>query len=268
MHNDLTILLPEPDSYKDIVLFFDSLLKKAWPDCPYPIFWMNEEESINSQQIKAVNCGGGNPQAFCGRILDGIHYTDTKWVMIWVSDFLPTAKIDTTDIEMVLTYMEENDIKYCDLKKIPRIRMKKDKSSHYFYIENEFSPYNISIGFCVFEAAYLEEMIRDRNWTGWQLENYGMILSSEGRNSACAYCNKNIGHIVHLMARGRLLPSAVRKLERYGFSVSSLSRDILPKREEIRRGIRAICGYLCPIKLRKIAKIAMGKLGVQYGSKY
>lgn len=264
---DLTILLPEPDSYKDIVLFFDSCLEKAWPDCPYPIFWMNGEETIDSPRIQAMNCGG-NPLAFCGRVLDGVNHAGTKWVLIWTSDYIPTIRIDTADIEAVLNYMSNNDIKYCDLKKIPKLRMKKDISEPHFYRENEDSPYNISICFCIFQASYLKELIQDRNWTGWQLEDYGMKLSSEGKNTACAYYDKNIGRTVHLVTQGKLIPSTMRKLRKCGFDTSSLQRELLPREVEVRQKARKILGYICPTRLRKLAKITMSRFGIQYGSKY
>lgn len=265
---DLTILVPEPDSYKDIVLFFDSCLKNTWPDCPYSIYWMNEKETIDSPRIKAINCGDGNPLAFCGRLLDGIHFAGTRWILLWCSDFLPTKRINTGDIEIVLNYMEQNDINYCNLKKVPKLRMKQDKTSPHFYKEDENSAYNISIGFCIFKAVYLEDMIQDRNWTGWQLENHGMMLSSEGRNFACAYYDKNIGNTLHLVSQGRLIQSTVKKLHKYGIDTSLLHRSLLPKIEENRRKVRTVCGYICPTRLRKYVKMIMGKLGVKYGSRY
>ena len=83
MSVNYAILLPEPDSYKDIVLLWARCFHTYWPDCPAKVYWTNEEETIiDDDRIIPVHYGAGNPTAFCGRLLKGIEAAGTEYVLI------------------------------------------------------------------------------------------------------------------------------------------------------------------------------------------
>lgn len=268
MSRNLTIILPEPDSYKDIVIIFERQLAKIWADCPYQIIWANEKEYLNSSIIKTLNCGTGNPTAFCGRIISGIKEAQTKYILIWVADMLPTKRIDSRDIEEVLLYMDVHGCNYCDLKKSSTKNMTKDSNTAYFYKMRPTSPYNISTGFCIFNSKYLISLIKDSNWTGWQLENYGMYLSSIGENNGCVYYDKNIGNMVHLMTKGKIIMSNKKKLLQNGVNLDGLNREQLSIKSQFLGWVKYKLGVACPVKIRKNMKKALSLIGIKFESQY
>lgn len=265
MSVNYAILLPEPDSYKDIVLLWARCFHTYWPDCPAKVYWTNEEETIDDDRIIPVHYGAGNPTAFCGRLLKGIEAAGTEYVLVWVADYLPSIRITNDEVETVLNYMKRKQMRYCKMaKSSPIQQMSKDYENPYFYHMDADRPYNISVTFCFFEASYLIELIQDPNWSAWQLEQHGLILSSQSKNTKCCYFDRDIGRTVHLVRKGKLYPDACKVLQKCGIDLSSVHREILSQKDVIVDKIKGVISRKCPIKLRKTIK----KIGKFFGFRF
>lgn len=261
------ILLAEPDSYRDIVCLFGKCLEKNWHDHP-PVVWANEEDAARVNEFQIINCGGGNPAAYCGRILKGLKAVNTGYVLLWTADYIPTKQIQSDEINEVLNYMESHGMKFCKLSKIKTSKMTRDKNSPHFYHMKASKPYNISITFGIYEAEYLKSLIKDSNWTGWQFENYGLFLASQNKNDKSIYFDKNIGETVHLVMKSKLIPSAVKELNEKGIDTSCINRPFLSAKEIRSVKVRKFLGSLCPHKLRRVIKKIACRLGIKTVTQY
>lgn len=263
----LSIVLVEPDSYKDVVELYLKCLRQNWKDCPYPIYWANQTESLNDDSVHVINAGG-DPRHFCGRLLKAIDSADTKWTLFSNADMILTRVVDTKDIKEIVDYLDTHNGKYCCLKKITKFRMKSDPTNHHLYHMNSNRAYNVGLTFGIFETDYLRSLIKDPCWTGWQAEEYFLQLASQGKNDKSYYCDKNIGRVVHLLCKGRLIPSGKRKITKSGIDLSSLQRETLSLKDSIIEAGKRFVSAICPIRFRKTLKKIIGMTGYKFISKY
>lgn len=264
---DLSIVLAEPDSYKDIVELYISCLKQNWKDCPYPIYWANQSEKLDDEDVHVLNVGG-DPQYLCGRLLATINCVKTKYILFSVADMILTKPVKTKEINVILNYLDKVGGKYCLLKRSTRLRMKADPIHTHFYHINANKPYNVGLTFGIFESDYLRNLIKDPRWTGWQFEEYCLQLAHQAKNDKSYYYDKNIGDVVHLISKGKFIPSAKRKIKRCGIDVSSLHRETLSWYESIIESGKRLITKICPIKLREPLKRIISKTGFKFSSKY
>ena len=267
MNDKLMILLAEPDSYRDIVCLFEKCLEKNWHDHP-PVVWANEEDTARVNEFQIINCGGGNPAAYCGRILKGLEALNTEYVLLWTADYIPTKQIPSDEINEVLGYMESHGMKFCQLSPKKKSKMTRDKSSPHFYHMKASRPYNISITFGIYEVEYLKSLIKDENWTAWQFENYGLFLANQNQSDKSIYFDKNIGETVHLVMKSKLIPSAVKELHEKGIDTSCINRPFLSAKEIRSAKAKKLLGSLCPQKLRSAFKKIAHRLGIKTVTQY
>lgn len=263
----LSIVLAEPDSYKDVVELYVSCLKQNWKDCPFPIYWVNQSEKLEGENVHVLNVGG-DPKFFCGRLLAAINSAKTKYILFSAADMILTKPVKTKEINEILNYLETVGGKYCLLKKVIKIHMKADHEYPHFYHMNADRPYNVGLSFGIFEADYLRKLIKDPCWICWQFEQYCLQLSRQGKNDRSYYYDKNIGDVVHLISKGKFIPSAKRKIKRCGIDISSLHRETLSWFESIIESGKRLITKICPIKLREPLKRIISKTGFKFSSKY
>ena len=263
----LSIVLVEPDSYKDIVELYLNCLKQNWKDCPYPIYWANQEEHLDDDLIHVINVGG-DPLHFCGRLLKVINIVNTEWTLFSNADMILTNQVETDEINELLNCLDKRGGLYCCLKKIPKTRMKADPEYPHIYHMASNRAYNVGLTFGIFKTDYLRSIIKDPCWTGWQCEEYCLQLACQGKNDKSYYYDKDIGRVVHLLCKGKLIPSGKREIIRYGIDLSSLKRETLSRKESIIEAGKRFVSAICPIKLRKPIKKLISIMGYEFISKY
>lgn len=257
---NITILLPAHDSYKDIVEIWCNEKNKIWPQCPYEIKWCNGKETIEDKFVEVINTK--EDAGFCERVLIALEKIKTKYVILWVEDFIITDSINTEILESIVQYMDMNAYKHCRLFKGSHKNTKKTSIDN-LYICNSNKPYAVSINVGIFEKEYLKDIISECS-TGWELENRFLEKAFKGEIVDCLYHDGNLGGLVHLVQQGQILPFALRfsKLD-YHFD-----RPIMKLRKQIKYSILTLISKVFPMKFRKYMKTLLSHIGIRTITKY
>lgn len=264
--NKLSIIIPGHDSYKDIVNLYMSLLNKNWVDCRYNIYWSNCVEKSDYENLNVIN--NGNDATFSRRLLNALINIETKYVLMNVEDFLYTKVINSEEIEDILNIMEKSNYIFCKLSPDNNYKRDRDNANDYTYHSRNDRPYGLCINSGVFNREYLISIIPNENWNAWELENYWLKLAKEGKCNGCIYDDRDVLNLVHLIEKGKMIPSSIKIISSLGIDIAFINRPIQTKKEVYRSKLISIFGEKCPNKIRVVIKKILNKSGIRTTTKY
>lgn len=264
MDQELSIIIPAHDSYKDVVLLWCEALNKVWKECPFKIIWANCEEKLFEQNVEVINVG--SEVSFAKRLKHGIQYANTKYVLVWVEDYILTNKIDPNELYDLISIMEREECVHTRLFKGSKRGSQLLDERCKLYTCNRNKPYAISINYGLFDASYLLSILQDE-WSGWDIERYFLDLSAKYENPKCLYSDKDIGKVVHLVQKGKIIPEAEKKLELLNLDLLKNKREEMTLKECILYNLTTFFSQNTSPKLRKKIKKIVQLFGVKFVTK-
>ncbi len=263
--SSMAVVVPGPDSYKDVLLVYEQAMKKYWK-AGNAVYWFNEEEHLDDGFIQVVNNGQGT--SWCKRLKNATELLDVDYILLWLEDIIPTVEIEADDVNEIIQYMDDYGVQYCQLRHTNTTKMKRDtKHPHIWHISPN-KPYCISLTVSIFKREYLNSLIINDDWMGWDLENYGLQLASQKKLNNCIYDDRDVGETVHLITKAKMYPDVAKQLAISGFDLSGIHRDFVPQNWDHRNHIKAIIGRHFPVRLRKFGKRCAKALGFDVVTDY
>ena len=106
----VSILVSSCDAYSDAWLPFFTLLKKYWPDRPYPVY-LNTERKVVPEvagiPVISLNCFSKNA-TWSARLIHALRQIHTKYVIFFLEDFFLLEPVDGKEIDRCIELMEQN----------------------------------------------------------------------------------------------------------------------------------------------------------------
>ncbi len=266
--NAMSIVIPAHDNYKEIVELYVRALRKNWADCPFEVIWSNGEESLDDGNVKVINCGLN--ASFCQRVLRALEEADTEYILLTIEDLIISDKVDNNDIELILKVMQEKKYNFCKIgRSMLYKRVPSDPDYPFVKIADPDLPYGLSINCGIFKFDFLKEIIKNDEWSPWELENYCLLLTKEKKLKGCIYDSRDILHIEHLISKGKIIPTGEKNLKKNGIDInlsSKWQRQTL--KERLRCAFIGKMSVLVPKNMRESAKKVASKIGIKTTSKY
>lgn len=264
--SSLAILIPAHDSYQDVLKLFCEQKNKFWNKCPYNIYWSNcEQKIIKDSDIQIIN--NGMDASFSKRIKNALEKIDSKYILLILEDFIISDIVDNERISEIIKIMDVNKYNYCGItSKISKRQITKTNYVDIYEIDSN-KPYGLSINVGIFKKDYLYDLIIDDNFSGWQLEDYFLELAKENKNEHCICDVSNPLCVVHLIDKGKIIPSAKKELEQKNIKLS-INRPSLPVSYVIKKYITGVFSSVVPMSSRVYIKKGLSKLGFKFVTKY
>lgn len=121
--NDCTIVVNSCDAYEDLWLPFFTLLKRRWPDCPYPVLLNTESREFHLDGLdirRAALQGAPASLSWSDRLRQTLKQVDTPFVLLLLDDFFLESPVDTERFAQCLAWMK-NDAKLACFSFVPTI---------------------------------------------------------------------------------------------------------------------------------------------------
>lgn len=144
-------------------------------------------------------------------------------------DFISKA-VSNNEIDSLLTYCYENEIKYVRLYKRHNKELRKYKTTlkHLYYC-NKKARYCRSLMANIWHKEEYLKLIENDNIDGWEIEKQWLneaLTSKKGCFKDYCYYSNNPLHIVHAVAKGKWIRSAYRFARRNGIPKDMLSQRL------------------------------------------
>lgn len=112
MHN-MAIVGTFYDGYYDLWEDFLNLLTYYWPDCPYPVYIVNDMKELNfDKKYNVTVYHAGENAKYSQRVQTALREIEAEYYLLLLEDFFIGEKLQASVLEDILTFMKENDAKY------------------------------------------------------------------------------------------------------------------------------------------------------------
>ena len=221
-NNRLSIYVSSPDSYSDVLAVFIKGFRKYWSDCPYELILTTN--SITYEGITCI-CNYKTGDGWVDRTLEALPKIHTKYILLLCDDIIISHNVNNKNIEMILDYMENHNIKFCRLNPLSHGEVIKELPILRKVYKN--TPYAVNLQVGIFSKEYFEELLGDGSLSAWAIENK---INAQASNARAEYFNDIVSTsqvvvpFIHGVYKGKWINSSIKMLKKRGLWIESTER--------------------------------------------
>lgn len=227
---DCALLVLSCDAYADLWPPFFTLLRRNWPDCPFPIYLGTGEASQAPAGVIVLRSDGGKDWSRC--LLNYLDALPQSHVLLMLDDFFLRDLVLNEEILYCLRFAQIR--KAIQLRLIPRPkptdRLTNEKN---IGISTPGSPYRLSTQAAIWDRRELRALLRE-NESIWEFEHNGNLRATEqggGFYSVWRPVLPYAGWFAHhVVEKGRWLPHEKWIFLRQNVGCNFSCRRTLPAR--------------------------------------
>lgn len=229
---DMALVIIGYDPYKDVWNHYFRLLKKYWPDNPFPVYLVNNEDpGIEYEGVTVINCG--NDAEWSRKAQIATQKVKEKYICLLLEDFFTRDYVETEKVLKALRFIKEKDIKYYKLTTFSKFNTPRYENYKFLYTIPKNKPYGISLQAAIWEKDFLVDKLGTDNYNAWTFEKDR--LDEETKDSSplehCVYDSRNILQIEHTIVQSMYLPPAIRYYKSIGYDIDLKERAMMDKKQ-------------------------------------
>lgn len=170
---ELSILVYSCYKNSDMWSIFLTLFQKYWRDCAYRLILLTDKLGGRHEEYAfddIVVCDSN----WYDMLMAGIQRAGTKYVMLWMDDYLLCDYIWNQDIEYYLGMTKKFQAANMRLVESPTIPAETFSKDHRFHYYCPGTAYSFSTQVGIWSAEFLKKNIRPE-WSAWDFERIGSI---------------------------------------------------------------------------------------------
>ena len=171
--SDLSIIVYSCWKNREMWNIFSQLFEKYWKDCPYHLILLtdryNEKEIESDLVFKSIIVFDNTWGNMIKRAIDECN---TKYVMLWMDDYLLCDYINTEDILKQLERAKEYHAGNLRLIEEPKCNNLYQNQKYIGIYSYRVRTLSLQIG--IWDVGFLNNIIQD-NWSAWDFERIGSI---------------------------------------------------------------------------------------------
>jgi len=225
------VLVSSCDAFNDCWDPMIYSLKKFWPDCPFPIYFISNYLKILDEKINFVNVG--KDLAFSSNLRYAIQKLDCDYIIYFQDDYFLIDYVNSNAIKNHIIHCNENNIDFLKIHANDFLLRDNNRISESDYCTNPINiRYSINTSVAVWKKCTLEKLCIE-GYSGWDWERHiisfinqnKIEINSEMLHSSC-YKDKSIITLPGgAVAKGRWTQKGIIFLRENGFN------DLVKKRE-------------------------------------
>ena len=261
----MTIFISSPNEYSDVFDVFYKFYEKNLKDCSFPIVLATNTNEKEYEGIKVYR-NGITGDSWTSRAIPVLREINTKYILVMCDDLF-VEELNESKLNSVLSYMDEHDVNFCRIA--PLKKGKKALKNPKLRKVKKNLPYGINLQIGIYNREYLLEMLGDGTKSAWQIESDLVEATLNAKNEYfddVIACGEPVVRFIHGVVKGQWLPSALRKIEKYGINVVG-ERKVMSRSQERKIAVKGAIGALMPVKMRYVVKKLLGKCGVKFATK-
>lgn len=94
---DAAVLIVSCDKYADVWPPMLELLRRHWPDCPYPIYLGANHQTVTDPRVRSILIG--DDPGWAAGVREMLRRVDSEYIILLLEDFFLTAPVDTVRIQ-------------------------------------------------------------------------------------------------------------------------------------------------------------------------
>lgn len=226
----MKIIVPTCQAYSDAWEPFYGLMRKFWPDNPYPVYLVTDHMPYVKPDIKGLSAIFLNwDYGWCKNILKAIEKVsqyDQEPILILQEDFFFSAPVDQSLINSALSLLAA-DPRAAFVRLMPCPGPDMAFNTDFGRIDYK-AAYRISCQATIWQKDALVTVLESVGGTAIDFEVKGQSVPMEGYNFYCAYRNLpfRFPYLVSAISRGQWNPDAIRICNENNVPIDSSRRPI------------------------------------------
>ena len=250
------------DGYYDIWEDFLELLRRNWPECPYPLYIVDGNKSLEFQNnYKVTVLHAGESAEYSKKVQKALEDIDAEYYLLLLEDFFLERPIGVDPLSDIIKSMENCGVSYLRMP-MPEFlvgqntkKYKQDAETGFLFIP-ESDEYTVTCQPSIWKKEFLSRCIGTENYNAWIFEGIYTYSKSAHANEfleQCRVCLSNPLGLRHGAVQGKILPNVYKDICSSGYEFKN-QREILSS-EQYKKHLRKqrIKGLL-PRPLQKILK--------------
>ena len=275
MKTELAIVGIWYDGYYDLWEDFLELKEKFWPDCPYPMYIVNQtKELAYEKKYDATVIHAGADAEYSRKIQTAIEKIDADYLLLVLEDFFFSHPVDSNFLMQALQRVKDNCLDYYSMPLSEFLPNKIGKPYKDYDDVYDFSPkfeYTLSAQPAIWNKDFLKKSVGVGNYNAWVFEGIYIKASkahTEEFLKGCKVDMTNFLGLKHGALQGKMIPSLVKYYNSLGYSFKT-KRPQLPLSTVIKRQIRlsipsGVLGFLKRyVKNKSVASRYMSEIDNQ-----
>ena len=261
MDNRLTVYVSSPDSYADVFDMFLRGFRKYWNDCPYKFIFTTNTYSYDG--ITCI-CNHQTGDTWVERTIAVLPQIKSKYILLMCDDIIINEKVNNHDIERILDYMDNHEIRFCNMR--PNRRGEHIHELPILNAVNKRQSYAINLQIGIFRKDYFAELLGDGSSNAWAIESRINAEAASAKDELfrdVVVVNKPILPFVHGVLKGLWTRQAVSYIKK-AYPTYEFKRTKLPIMNEIRYRLSLLLTDSFHPRIRMLFKGILKKSGIHF----
>ncbi len=213
------------DKYSDLWEAFFAMFFKHWPNCPFPVYLLSNEQDYHHPKVTTVKVGPD--LSWSDSVKKCADQVDADYLMLFFDDVFLRKDVDPKKIAMLVQKLEKYEPDYLRFKATTKPDIKIDKEIG-AYLEDTL--YRTAV-FAIWKKSVLMDVLKSGE-SAWSLETEGVVRTHKYKKFYGTYADTFA--YWHGVEKGTWDADVVKKLESQGLAIDT-NRRRLKTPEEMRR---------------------------------
>ncbi len=227
---NVAIVVASRDHSADLWAPLFSLLRKHWPDCPYPVYLVSNLLRFDDLGVSTITVGAD--RSWSDTLADGIAQLTQPYVLLWIDDHFLVNRVDGSAVAGAIDAFEHLRGNYLRLQALP----KPDQPLNgHFGVIRRGAVYRTATPGSVWNRLVLADLLRSGE-NAWAFEDAGSTRSDryDGFYSTWRTCL----HLENLLIKGRLRSTVLQRIEHSWEHLAALKYPVMSPMEEAEFAVR------------------------------
>lgn len=222
-NTELAVYVSSYDGCADIWNTFFEIFEKYWKDCSYPVYLINNELPYSRNNVEVLHTG--LEVNWFDRTIRSMEMLSETYVLFMLEDYFISKSISNDDFAEILSFMDQENIKYYQLSERLDAKGKTDRVR----IPNK-ARYPISLQPAIWDRKYLLEVLKEIGGKSpWDFEAYyaSESMMKKDYSSMGCYDTRDLLGYKNGVLRGKWLPDTVTFYRKQGLLIDTSKRGML-----------------------------------------
>ena len=222
---DTCILIASCDAYSDAWAPFFALMQRYWPDCPYPVYLISNQQEAGIPGVHSLTLN--EDRKWAGNMLAALERLPYQRILYLQEDYFLQRPVNNQTIQQVLDFAEQTGAGFIRLAGWPDPELSHVNSLGLGQLAPK-QKFRVSLQAGLWQRATLEKLLIDGE-SGWEMEIQGSERSQSLAEPffAVSHLRPIIDYYVFTaILKGKWVPGALRLCRREGIDVDTSRRGI------------------------------------------
>jgi glycosyltransferase involved in cell wall biosynthesis len=244
LNKSCALLVVSSDGYDDLWAQFFSLLRKYWPDCPFPVYLGSQTATADFPGVTMLLAGSG--RCWSSSLRAFLHQLDAGNVLLMLEDFFLSETVSTANVLKQLAALRSLGGAVVRLNPDPPPTIKIEGFPQ-LREQHRLAPFRVSLQASIWNRQALLALLRDDE-SPWEFEQQGTLRAqAQPRGFYCA--RRQVLPYRHVLEQGEWFWTAARQY-RHGKSARRVMGPFKAARKALLLGLRRWRGHLLLLPLR------------------